>query len=239
MDKAGLSDTTMAMITITVMITAMVTNNQPVDDLLALTQWLSPAFPVGSYAYSHGLDWFVSEGKITDSVGFAAWLDAILRFGSGRSDTILLSLAHRAAEPVELLGDTAGALAAGKERWTETWAQGRAFMLATNAILGTKHAAMPLPVAVGVQARSLYLPTSTVAALYLQAFASNLAIIAARIVPIGQTDAQRLLAGVQPLISTIAGESATSGLDDLASAVPGADLASLLHETQTVRLFLS
>jgi urease accessory protein len=208
------------------------------SDLLSLAQWVSPAFPLGGFAYSHGLEQAVSTGDVTDAAGFDGWLRAVLDHGSGRADAILLALAHRGGEAAALAA-LAQAMAPSRERWQETWAQGCAFVRTTNAILGTDLAPCALPVAVGVQARALKLPTATVAGFYLHAFAGNLTTIATRIVPLGQTAAQGVLAGLAGTIAAIAADAAIASEDDLASGAPGADLAAMLHETQEVRLFQS
>lgn len=207
-------------------------------DLMMLAQWVSPAFPLGGFAFSHGLDHAVAVGDVRDASSFDRWLRAVLCHGAGRSDAILLSLAHRGGD-AEHLAALAQAMAPSRERWLETLTQGRAFARTTNAILGTDLAPCALPVAVGVQARRLSLPTATVAAFHVQAFAGNLTSIATRIVPLGQTVAQGVLAGLADIIAAIAFEAATATEDDLASGAPGADLAAMLHETQEVRLFQS
>lgn len=208
-------------------------------DLLALVQWLSPAFPVGGFAFSHGLEQAIALGDVRDAAGFEAWLRPILGFGSGWCDAVLLSLAHRGEHPAADLAAIAAAMAAGRERARETREQGAAFLRITNALLGTTHPPLPLPVAVGLQARVLALPTATVAALYLQAFAGNLVTIAARIVPLGQTEAQACLARLAPAIAALAERAATAGLDDLGGGAFRGDLAALRHETLEVRLFQS
>jgi urease accessory protein len=136
-----------------------------------------------------------------------------------------------------LIAATARALAASKERWTETHDQGRAFTEAVNALTGNDFVPAALPVAVGRAARALTLPPERVAALYLHAFASNLVSAAVRFVPLGQTDGQRTLAALHPLIERTAVEAAATPLDAIASSVPGADLAAMHHETQDVRIF--
>ncbi len=207
-------------------------------DLLALSQWLSPAFPLGGYAYSHGLEQAVAAGDVDSAAGFDGWLRAVLLHGAGRSDAILLALAHRGGDADDLAA-LAQAMAPSRERWNETWAQGRAFAVTTNAILGTALDPAALPVVVGVQARRLSLSTETIAGLYLQAFASNLTSIATRVVPLGQTAAQGVLAELAATIASIAADAVVATEDDLASGALGADLAAMLHETQDVRLFQS
>ena len=102
--------------------------------LLKLLAWLSPAFPTGAFAYSHGLEWAVETGDVTNETTLKGWLTDVLTNGSGRTDTILLRHAHRAAaEPTMLtdLADLALATASGRERHNESLAQGQAFMLAS------------------------------------------------------------------------------------------------------------
>ncbi len=209
------------------------------QDLLALVQWLSPAFPVGGFAFSHGLETAVASGDVADASGFADWLGAMLDLGAGWSDAVILSLAHRDAHPLDDLAAIALAMATGRERARESAEQGAAFLRTTNALLGTTHPPLPLPVAVGLQARRLALPTVTVGALYLQAFAGNLCTIAARIVPLGQTAAQAALAQAAPAIAALADRAANADLADLGGSAFRGDLAALRHETQDVRLFQS
>lgn len=202
-------------------------------DLLTLTQWLSPAFPVGSYAYSHGLEQAIASGQITDADGLRAWLSVVLAQGSGRVDATLLCLALDGAE----LAETARALAPSRERAQEAEDQGRAFVEAVNGLRGTDIPAQPLPTAVGQAARPLSLPAPEVAALYLHAFTSNLVSAAVRFVPLGQAQGQKVLSDLHPLILQIADEAARAGLDDLASGAFGSDMVSMEHETLDVRIF--
>ena len=206
-------------------------------DLLTLVQWLSPAFPVGGFAYSHGLEWAISAGQVGDAEGLEAWLSDILDHGSGRADAVLLARAMDPDADLAYLAATARALAPSKERWTETHDQGRAFTEAVNALTGNDFSAAPLPVAVGRAARALALPPERVAALYLHAFASNLVSAAVRFIPLGQTEGQRVLSHLHPLTLRVAREAAATPIDAIASGVPGADLAAMLHETQDVRIF--
>jgi urease accessory protein len=206
-------------------------------DLLTLVQWLSPAFPVGGFAYSHGLEWAVSQGQVRDADTLFAWLSDILEHGSGRADAVLLTRSMDPEGDLGLIAAIARALAASKERWSETIDQGRAFTTAVNALTGNDFPEAALPVSVGRAARSLTLPPDRVAALYLHAFASNLVSAAVRFVPLGQTDGQRVLSRLHPIIERVAREAAVAPLDAIASSVPGADLASMHHETQDVRIF--
>ncbi len=204
-------------------------------DLLTLTQWLSPAFPVGSFAYSHGLEQVIADGDVADAPGLRGWLSDILILGAGRSDAILLCAALRGEDERDLAA-LAEALAPSQERWQETRDQGAAFAAAVSAT-GHSVEPMPFPVAVGVAARALTLEPKEVAQLYLHAFTSNLVSAAVRFVPLGQNEGQGVLSALHPVIAGVAEEASASTTDDISSAVPRADLAAMRHETLEVRIF--
>lgn len=204
-------------------------------DLLTLTQWLSPAFPLGSFAYSHGLEVAISKGEVKDADGLQDWLSDTLRFGAGRMDAILLALTHRGGS-VDDLAATARALAPTRERWEEAQAQGRAFAQTVSAI-DTPVPEVAFPVALGFAARRLSLGTGDVAALYLHSFASNLVSAGVRFIPLGQTAGQAVLSALHPTIQTIAHHASDATLDDLTSATMRGDLVSAGHETLEVRIF--
>ena len=202
---------------------------------LTLAQWLSPAFPVGGFAFSQGLEWAIARGEVGTAEALRRWLEGCLAQGAGRSDAILLCLALRGAVPEAALDDLARALAPSRERLEETEAQGAAFAAAVG-VLGMQVAAAPYPLAVGRAARGLGLEAAEVAALWLQAQATNLVQIAVRLVPLGQGDGQRVLTALQPLILALAEEAAQAGPEEFGSATFRADLASMQHETMEVRL---
>lgn len=202
-------------------------------DFLTLTQWLSPAFPVGSYAYSHGLETVVENGDVKDRETLTQWIADILRFGAGYVDAILLCKSLDGED----LAEMARALAASKERLIETETQGSAFVGAVNGIIGSEDQDAPLPVAVGVAARRLSLAKQDVASLYLHAFSSNLVSVGVRFIPLGQTDGQKALSDLHPVILEVAKRASSAPLSKLASAAFGADMAAMHHETLDVRIF--
>jgi urease accessory protein len=207
-----------------------------------LLTWLSPAFPTGAYAYSHGIEWAVEAGDVRDEATAAAWIAALLKHGAGRSDAILLRHAHRAREAESLAPVAALAAAAqpSAERRLETLAQGRAFALA-GAVWGAPLLEgvedIAYPVAVGVLAAAHGVTEADAAVGYLHAFAANLISAAVRLVPLGQTAGLRILAGLAPTIAGLAAETEAASLDDIGTACFRADIASMRHETQYTRLF--
>jgi len=205
------------------------------SDLLRLTQWLSPAFPLGAFAYSHGLEQAVAAGEVTDPQMLEAWLADILDYGAGWNDAVLLSLTRR-GEDAARMAALARALAPTRERWQETEAQGRAFA-ATVQALGVTCAPAALPVAVGQAARGLALDDAQVIALYLHGFASNLVSAGVRFIPLGQSDGQKVLAALHGRIAALAERAANAGEEDLATSAFRADIGAALHEEMEVRIF--
>ncbi|PTX01940.1 urease accessory protein UreF [Pararhodobacter aggregans] len=207
--------------------------------LLTLTQWLSPAFPTGAFAYSHGLERVVAEGKITDAATLQTWLEGILSHGAGWQDAVLLAVGLRDGADLAALDALARALAPSAERLRETLDQGQAFARTVGALTGQTLAPRPLPVALAeaLGNTALALPPALVIALYLQAFTGNLTTIAVRHVPLGQTEGQRVLARLAPLLTALAARAAGATLDDLGGAALAAELAAFEHETQDIRIF--
>ncbi len=203
-----------------------------------LAAWFSPAYPIGAYSYSHGLEWAVEAGDVTDVASLGAWVADLVEFGAGRTDAILLAHAH-AAEDAGPLADLAEALAPSLERHLETTAQGAAFARTTAAAWGIALPAMPYPVAVGCAAGAMALPLPLTATLYLQAFAASVISAGVRLIPLGQTDGQRLTAALMPLAARVATEALTASLDDIGGCAFRADLAAMRHETQYTRLYRS
>ena len=207
-------------------------------DLLTLTQWLSPAYPVGAFAWSHGLERAIARGDVGSRQDLAVWLSSLLEQGAGRTDAILLCAAYRAKEVAEVAA-LAAALAPSRERRMETMQQGAAFATTTRAVWDMDLPDMAFPVAVGRAAALRALPLAPVLHVWLQAFVSNLVQAAQRLMPVGQTEGQRILAGLAPAILAVAEAAEGATLDDIGSATFAIDTASMQHESQTSRIFRS
>jgi len=215
--------------------------------------WLSPSFPTGAFAYSHGLEMAAERGLLTDDAGLADWLAALIAQGSLRNDLLLLAAAHRAAiaaDPAALATTNALALALqpGAERHLETTQQGGSFLSAVAA--AWPHARLPglgaalgaevaYPIAVGVTAAAHGVPLDATLAAFAFAFAGTLTSAAIRLGLVGQTGAQATLATLSAELYSAAHAALNATLDDIGSATFSADLCSLEHETQYSRLFRS
>ena len=208
------------------------------DHLLTLTQWLSPSYPVGAFAWSHGLERAIAQGDVTDADNLTDWLTVVLEHGAGRADAILLSLAQ-CADDVSEVADFAATLAPSRERREETMQQGAAFAATTRAVWGLELPDMAYPVAVGRAAGLMGIDAVPVAQVWLQAFASNLTQAAQRLMPLGQTNGQKIVAHLSPLCAKIGADAATATLNDIGSASFAVDIASMQHETQQPRIFRS
>jgi urease accessory protein len=224
----------------------MTTITTPMHDAAAtlrLLAWLSPAFPTGAYAYSHGIEWAVESGDISDGPSLHAWVADIIAAGAGRSDAILLRHAFRAASNPDALAEVAQiatATATSRERQLETLNQGAAFLAAAKPWHPIHlHALpqLPYPVAVGALAAAHHLDEATVTAAYLQAIAANFISAAVRLVPLGQSTGLQVLADLEPTILAVLIGTAAATLDDLGGFCLHSDIAAMRHETQYTRLF--
>ncbi len=227
----------------------------PPDALRKLLAWLSPAFPVGGYSYSHGLEWAIEDGSVTDAATLSAWLTDILRHGAGRNDAILFLEAWRAAEAgdtdrLQAVAELGAAFQPSRERHLETTAQGRAFLAAVMAAWPNDRLtalsaafptgeALPYPVAVALAASAHDIPAVPALAALLNGFAANVVSAGVRAIPIGQTDGLRVVAELGAVIDDVIVLAAAASLDDLGGAALRADIASMRHETQYTRLFRS
>jgi urease accessory protein len=221
--------------------------------LYRLMTWLSPAFPVGAFSYSSGIEWAVEAGDIADAGSLTDWLAAMLAEGSGFCDGVLLAHSHRATsrrdhDSLREIAEFAAAFVPSRERQLETSSQGRAFIDIARAawncdglagMVSACGGAIVYPVAVGVVSAAHAIPLPATMHAFLHALASNWISAGARLVPLGQTDSQRVLARLEPVVVATAGRALGASLDDLGSATFRADLACLRHETQYTRLFRS
>jgi len=225
----------------------------PSAALYRLMAWLSPAYPVGAFSYSSGLEWAVESSDITDAGTLRVWLAATFTAGGGFCDAVFFVHAHRAAaadDPAALraVAELAAAFAPSKERHLETTAQGAAFLAATRAAWPTAaldrlasvwDGPVAYPVAVAVTCAGHGIAVAPSLAAYLHALAANQISAGVRLIPLGQTDGQRVLARLEPVIAAAAQRALATPLDEVGSATPRADIAGMRHETQYTRLFRS
>jgi urease accessory protein len=215
--------------------------------LIRLQSLLSPAFPVGGFSYSHGLETAVEESRISDAESLRAWLGALIEFGSGWNDAVLLAEAWRrvrAGGEVAELAELGTALAGSLERHGETLLQGAAFIAAARsgwpeAGLDNLPDSCPYPIAVGAIAAAHGLSLEATLAAFLQAFAGNLTQAAIRLGIVGQNGAIGVIAELEQVVLETAARAAVADLDALGSAAVFSDIMAMRHETKYSRLFRS
>jgi urease accessory protein len=224
-----------------------------IEALYRLMTWLSPAYPVGAFSYSGGIEYAVEAGDITDASTLWAWLTSVFAHGSGGSDAVLFVHAHRASETgdnklLHEIAELAAAFVSSRERHLETTAQGRAFVEATRAawpcdaldrLAAVWDGPVAYPVAVAIACAGHGIALEQALPAYVQAVAANLVSAGVRLIPLGQTDGQRVLAALEPVIAATATRALTTALADIGSATLRADIAGMRHETQYTRLFRS
>ncbi len=230
----------------------MSANPDAAAHLHCLLTWFSPAFPVGAYTYSHGLEWAVETRAIASGADLRAWIADVLHHGSGWNDAVLLAAAYRESAPLDEAGlfdvaALAAALSPTRERHLEATAQGRAFARAiidtapcepVAALAGAK-VDLALPVVIGAASAGHGLPLPETLNAALHASCANLVSAGVRLVPLGQTDGLRALQSLAEVCAGLAARAAVSTLDDLSGSAFLADIASCHHETQHTRLFRS
>lgn len=206
------------------------------EQLLTLVQMLSPSYPVGAFAYSHGLEWAVQNGAVDDQSSLTEWLKTVLQYGTGLADAIYLNAAYHAEDPTQIDAQ-ARAFASSAERLKETVLQGEAFARASAAIWQIEIPPLCYPVAVGRAARLQQLPLRQTLEMFLHAFAANLATAGMRLIPLGQTEGQIVIRNIAPSCLELANKAHRSTLDDLSSTAFQSDIAAMKHETQYSRIF--
>lgn len=214
-----------------------------------LLSWLSPGYPVGAFSYSHGLEYAVDTDEVSDTKTLAAWLTTVLLSGTGRVDGVLFREAYTTVaaqdwDGLRNIAELGNAFQSTSEFALETRAQGAAFVRATRSAWPSPaldrigdDTVYPVAVAVACAAHGISVEDGLHG--YFHAFISNLVSAAVRLIPLGQTDGQTTIASLEDTVAAATDRAITIPLDDIGSAAPLIDLASMRHETQYTRLFRS
>ena len=202
--------------------------------LLMLFNWMSPTFPIGGFAYSHGLEQAIADGTVQTSETVESWIGDLLQSGSMWNDAVLFARCWH-----EDVNDLALALAGSAERYQETTQLGRNFNTAANVWLGTalSDSDVAYPVAAGRACAQANVAKTQALLAFLQGFTAAQVSVAVRLVPLGQTKGLQVLRNLSPVIEKVAVRAATARLDDLGSNCVLADIAAMKHETLESRVF--
>jgi urease accessory protein len=224
--------------------------------LLRVLSWTSPSFPIGSYSYSHGLERAVEAGHTNSRASLVDWLEADLCYGTGRNEAIFFSEAWRCTiddNPSKLLAiaELAAAFRGTAEFALES-SQPAAACLTTlrkvwpDLVLDRfsemlyEHEVQPaLAVVLGVRSARQGVPLSLALPAFLQAYIANLVTAGVRLIPLGQTDGQLVIAELEHTVLAVSKEAQQITINELGSAAIMVELASMEHESQYTRLFRS
>lgn len=225
-------------------------------DLLRVMAWFSPSFPVGAFSYSHGLEYAVEAGLVDSRESLIDWTEGAIARGAGRVDAALFCAAYAAVaadDDAELVWaiERGDAMRATRELAAESIGQGEAFLetIRTTWPHGVldrlaeaardEQRRLAYPVAAGAVTAAHSVPAAVALPAYLHGMAANLISAGMRLIPLGQTDGQRAIAALEPVILAAADAALMRPRCDLGSAAPVIDWASMQHETQYTRLFRS
>jgi urease accessory protein len=223
---------------------------------LRLQSWLSPAFPTGSYSYSHGLEWAVEAGYIKDRKSLVDWLEADLCYGSVRNEAIFFSEAWHSARDDDRgklfeIAELAAAYRGTSEFALESSQQASACRATLGQVwpnrlldslsqsLSERGIPLVLAVVLGVRLAREGIPVSLALPAFLQSYIANLVTAGVRLIPLGQTDGQLAIAALEEAVLAASAQARNATIDDLGSSAFIVDFASMAHETQYTRLFRS
>ena len=203
---------------------------------MTVMQWMSPAFPIGAFAYSHGLEWAIDKGHVSNGKKLQNWITDLLEYGSLRTDAIFISLILRGYD-AKKMNELSIALCPAGERLLETKLQGTAFAKVIEDVWKQNVGELSLPIAVALAAKNQSIEQDFILPAYLHAFCSNLVSVAIRLIPIGQTEGQRIMLGLSSKISDLVQSASESEIDDLNSACFFSDVSAMEHEHLQPRVF--
>jgi urease accessory protein len=209
--------------------------------LLQLLAFMSPAFPIGGFAYSHGLERAIDDGTVTSGDDVRDWIESLLVHGSGWNDAVLFAAAHDANDEEQAeIDELALALAASRERAFETSDLGQSFLKSASVFTsGPAVNFQTYPVAVAVTCKALGIEKRLGLLSFLQAFTNNLIAVAVRLIPLGQSKGLEIMALLMPIILMTVERAMQASLDDLGSSTLLSDISAMRHETQYSRVFRS
>ena len=207
------------------------------SQLLLLLNWMSPAFPIGSFAYSHGLETAIVENEITTQSEVESWIADLITQGLGWNDAVLFAQCWNG--DAEELNELALSMASSSERYLETTQLGRSFAIAASVFTNAKFpdGDLAYPIAAGMACKSMGVDQLSALLAFLQGFAAAQVSVAVRLVPLGQTAGLHVLKNLMPIICKTADRAAAATLDDLGSCTLLADVAAMNHEHLQPRIF--
>lgn len=235
----------------------MMTLNLDPEVWLRLALLTDSALPVGAFSHSYGLETYVAHGLVRGPEQVAALLLAVLEQGLARVDGPAVALAHRAAAARDVarlsyLDELTGALRLPRE-WREAGMQvGRRLLTLGSGLwphdpalagyaraVAAGEASGHHPVAAGAVYHEAGVPAEAAVLSYLYAAVQGLVSAAVRLVPLGQTQGQRLLVELMPHVVAAARQALATREEELGGFLPALEVRGMQHERLYTRLFVS
>lgn len=221
------------------------------NSLLNLLQLASPALPVGAYSYSEGVETLAAQGAVSSGTDLLHWLTQELVSGAIRAETAVMGWVYEAATQEDAAtiarwNQWLSAFRETEEMRLQSWQMGRSLLrlfsdlepaLAERLPDGLREGNCNFAIAYGLVAQAWQVPLESARLAYLQSWAANLISAGVRVVPLGQTEGQRLIRQLAEPLQQARREIQQMTEADLAACSWGVSLASMQHETQYSRLF--
>lgn len=237
-------------------------NTQSDLSMLRLMHLCSVSLPVGGYSFSHGLEYAIDAAWVKTPQEVQQWIQLQIFHGLARVDLPIIRLAMAQPDRFQALNDLSLACRESKELRMTDLAMGEALHRLLPTLGVTPFVALPaassafqahLPHLVSKQAQPAYsfvvlfaqackqwnVPVRDACLGYLWSWVENQVAAASKLVPLGQTTAQAMIAALQPDIPEAVNQSTHIDEDEIGACLPGLAMASALHETQYSRLFRS
>jgi len=223
------------------------------ENMYYLLTWFSPSFPIGAYAYSHGLEYAIESKTVKNTSDLFDWISDFLNYGTCYNDGIIISNAYDAVlknniTELEKISLIAKAFKPTKEISLESYQQGISFADAVSKSLNSKkfdklikilNKNISYVIAVACAGGVCNINKLDLVNAYFHAFISNLISAALRLMSIGQTESQILILKFKKEVELLTNKILLNSLDGIGSSVFVGDWSSARHEKQYSRLFRS
>ena len=210
--------------------------NKSKDPLQILQIWFSSSFPIGSYAYSHGVEALIDNKKITNKNEVKKYLIALLNYGTLRNDYIFIKSLYNGDEINELIL----ASASSKERRVEMVDIGNSFRKIINDSwdfkLPNNTSYIYCLAKAGLHFNICF---EDLIKFYLQSFISNLINVCVKHIPMSQKDGQILNVNFIEIIQKFLSQSKELTLNDVGTTFFIGDIYSIRHENLKTRIYLT
>ena len=207
-----------------------------IKELQILQIWFSSSFPIGSYAYSHGLEAMIDNKYIKDENDLLNFIYVLVNHGTLKNDYIFIKKTYEGYD----LNDLVLANASCKERYIETISLGNSFRKilkeSWNFVIeeGTAY-----PVCIGRAGLFFKISFDKIITFYFQSFISNLVNVCIKHIPLGQKVGQDCIYKSVKIIEKFLKKSKNLDLNDIGGITFNLDLQSIKHETLSSRVYIT